>query len=536
MFRYSCVMLFLATSWVDAHAQGNAECSREPPYVHRPCPPDTVRREAPDAGQARLERERAILQQRERELQQQLQRDRLIQQRMQMEQARQRQERRDRQNSDWQQLGDTFRGEMERIQAQQERQNDADYSPTLRDSAALSGCRETITVNGQTINLGDDIRRAGGPGPALQQLRHSERDFRAKNGDCSRFTQVRESYQACRIQKEMLDAAIRATQACATAETNRRMQAATAGTAGAAGTANPAPQTGRLSSTEAANNYLEPSVEAGALRDSINSMNPSDALASAAAALDSLKPPPTAKDPSQNYAGESCSYFTRPLVREDGAGLNRYAEGSMVCYGERMYQCVDGRWADRHRCDNYADWQGRRAETFESSGSSVQIHQPDGAAANSASSSSRGANPPSGDSPVASSPPVAVAPPRTGSSAPSASRTDISGRSPPAAQTGAAVQDPVVAAPPRPSLPSRGSLKPCVQMTTSDHPQPYGHRYSANFINHCNEGFEVLVLEANGHTGRLRIEPRARTSYSCEDRIGLGHRNCGGIRSWDYAQ
>jgi len=422
--------------------------------------------------------------------------------------------------------------QLEQMQ-QQQRQGDVDYSRMLRDSAAVSGCRETITVNGQTINLADDIRRAGGPGPALQQLRQAERNFRAQNGDCSRFTQIRESYQACRVQKEMLDAAIRATQACAAAETNRRMQEAASAVAG---TANPAPQTRSLSSPDGAGSPLDPSVEAEALRDSLNSMDPAGALASAAEALDTLKPPPTAKDPSQNYAGESCSYFTQPLVRQDGAGLNRYADGSMVCYGERMYQCVDGRWVDRHRCDNYADWQGRRAETLESSGVNTQIHQPDEPAANTSTASARAPDLPQGNPASASSAQRTVAPPPTASSTASPPPRGVGSQAPPAAQTTRANPEPPPSTSAQ-SLPSRGSVTPyCVQMTKSDQPQPYGHRYTANFINHCNQGFEVVVLEANGHTARVRIEPKARTSYSCEDKTGLGHRNCGGIRSWDYAQ
>lgn len=71
------------------------------------------------------------------------------------------------------------------------------------------------------------------------------------------------------------------------------------------------------------------------------------------------------KDPSQSYVGESCSYFTRPMVEADGARLNTYAEGSMVCYGTKMYRCRGGRWEDAHRCDMYANWQRNRAEALE---------------------------------------------------------------------------------------------------------------------------------------------------------------------------
>jgi hypothetical protein len=267
MLRYSCVLMFLATSWVNAHAQGvgNAECSREPPYIHRPCPPDTVRRQEPNAGQARLERERAILQQRERELQQQMQRDRHIQQRLQTEHARQQQERRDRQNSDWQQLGDTFRGEMDRIQAQQE-----------RDEAAA---REAAT---------------------------------------------QEELRALRRQMEA-------------------MQSSAPGRA-SAGSAAPA---------DGANQAPDQPPQAGEANPFAKE---AEKEAQAAAGV---------KDPELNHAGSECAFFTRPLLRADGAGTNVYADGSTVCYGKTMYKCVRRHWTSIGRCDMYDNWQSHAAERLE---------------------------------------------------------------------------------------------------------------------------------------------------------------------------
>lgn len=71
------------------------------------------------------------------------------------------------------------------------------------------------------------------------------------------------------------------------------------------------------------------------------------------------------KDPEANHAGAECSYFTKPMVRDDGSGINAYADGTAVCYGKRMYQCKSRRWVDVGRCDMYADWEKYRAERLE---------------------------------------------------------------------------------------------------------------------------------------------------------------------------
>lgn len=72
-----------------------------------------------------------------------------------------------------------------------------------------------------------------------------------------------------------------------------------------------------------------------------------------------------AKDPEANHAGEECSYFTKPLVREGGSGLNIYADGNTVCYGKRMYKCVNRHWTSVGRCDMYDNWQKHSAERLE---------------------------------------------------------------------------------------------------------------------------------------------------------------------------
>jgi hypothetical protein len=86
--------------------------------------------------------------------------------------------------------------------------------------------------------------------------------------------------------------------------------------------------------------------------------------------------PQGVKDPSQNYAGEECSFFTKPAVRPDGGGLNYYADGAHVCYGERMYFCVDRRWKSEGWCPSYLGWEKLKAETIEK-GRSTKIYADD---------------------------------------------------------------------------------------------------------------------------------------------------------------
>lgn len=47
-------------------------------------------------------------------------------------------------------------------------------------------------------------------------------------------------------------------------------------------------------------------------------------------------------DPSVDYSGQPCVYFTKPPVTDEGTKMNSYAEGSVVMYGTRTYKCRSG--------------------------------------------------------------------------------------------------------------------------------------------------------------------------------------------------
>lgn len=74
-------------------------------------------------------------------------------------------------------------------------------------------------------------------------------------------------------------------------------------------------------------------------------------------------PPFTPLNPSADYSGKPCSYFTRAPV-EDGVRMNFYASESCVSYGEISYECVSGRWVKKgpevvFRCPRAEDIEGK---------------------------------------------------------------------------------------------------------------------------------------------------------------------------------
>ncbi len=75
-----------------------------------------------------------------------------------------------------------------------------------------------------------------------------------------------------------------------------------------------------------------------------------------------------ALDPSRNYAGQPCYYFTKPALEADGGRLNTYAPGSIVVYGNYTYRCA-GTWeVIANRPDFYSDWRSRHAAVIEGTG------------------------------------------------------------------------------------------------------------------------------------------------------------------------
>ena len=79
-------------------------------------------------------------------------------------------------------------------------------------------------------------------------------------------------------------------------------------------------------------------------------------------------------DPTRDYSGQSCSYFTKP-AREGDYRLNYYANDSFACYGTKMYKCAAGRWESKGPCAAYQDSDRLRAEKLESSTLNTKVHE-----------------------------------------------------------------------------------------------------------------------------------------------------------------
>lgn len=74
--------------------------------------------------------------------------------------------------------------------------------------------------------------------------------------------------------------------------------------------------------------------------------------------------PPAIRD---NYAGESCVFFTRPTWEREGGVTrrNKYANGAHVCFQGKLYECKDGRWSSPRNCPTSIDAWKYQAERIE---------------------------------------------------------------------------------------------------------------------------------------------------------------------------
>jgi len=78
------------------------------------------------------------------------------------------------------------------------------------------------------------------------------------------------------------------------------------------------------------------------------------------------------KDPTQNYAGRSCAYFT---AAPDDAHLNTYADGANVCYGAKMYVCEGRSWRYLGPCGAFAGGNSRQADKLEKTRFNTKIYE-----------------------------------------------------------------------------------------------------------------------------------------------------------------
>lgn len=81
-----------------------------------------------------------------------------------------------------------------------------------------------------------------------------------------------------------------------------------------------------------------------------------------AAGADGFQP----ADPNQDYTGQPCNYFTKPLERRnaqnDVVGLNVHANGSKVAYGKFAYVCENRLWKRYGFADSFPGIQATNIE------------------------------------------------------------------------------------------------------------------------------------------------------------------------------
>lgn len=68
-----------------------------------------------------------------------------------------------------------------------------------------------------------------------------------------------------------------------------------------------------------------------------------------------------------DYTGQECSYFTRPMVERDDIAvrMNMYPNNARSCYQGKMYQCASRRWKSIGDCSQFENWQKLKAERQE---------------------------------------------------------------------------------------------------------------------------------------------------------------------------
>lgn len=230
---------------------------------------------------------------------------------------------------------------------------------TLAHAAAAQvdpeDCQGSATAGGQRIelNIAADIRTEGSAEALLAKI---ERLLREMPADCGRFANRHD----CEATKIVARATKAALEACiARASSRSRATPTTSATPAAATTSRSAP-------AQAAGK-VDPNL--------YNTDDDSDGnrlfrLMAAAGT------PFVPKNPQKDYTGEPCVFFTKPLVRPDGGGLNAYADGGHVAYGKFYYVCQNRRWVRLGPVSAFTN-QAREhaAELQENSSLSPQIYE-----------------------------------------------------------------------------------------------------------------------------------------------------------------
>lgn len=214
-------------------------------------------------------------------------------------------------------------------------------------------CPKSVVIAGQPYDLAGDIRAAGSAQALLAKIEQGLRELPA---NCSQFSNKYDC-EATKIISRGVKAAL---DAClARVGTRPNAPPVVSPTTPSAG------QSSLPSSTGVDDNV--------SLYNTDDNSDGNQVFRQMAAA----GKPFTPRNPQQDHTGEPCVYFTKPLVRADGGGLNAYADGSYVAYGKFYYVCKNRRWTSIGLSSAFVNIHEHAAEKLESSALSTQIFEKD---------------------------------------------------------------------------------------------------------------------------------------------------------------
>ena len=135
-------------------------------------------------------------------------------------------------------------------------------------------------------------------------------------------------------------------------------------------------QEGAPGEGDGSGNPFASTVPAGSVEDNPFAANAQSTASTATAPPNGTNPfgktAAKPKDPTQNYAGRSCAYFT---AAPDAAHLNTYADGANVCYGDKMYVCEGRSWRYLGPCSAFAGGKSRQADKLEKTRFNTKIYE-----------------------------------------------------------------------------------------------------------------------------------------------------------------
>lgn len=214
-------------------------------------------------------------------------------------------------------------------------------------------CPANVMIAGSPYDLAGDIRAAGSAQALLAKMNEALRQMPA---DCSQFANKYD----CDVTKIVVRGVKAAVEACIARAGAPAKAAPPVNTSPAAAGA------GNVAQSMGNRNGIDPSLYNTEDNPDGNQLFRQMAAAGA---------PFTPKNPQNDHTGEPCVYFTKPLVRPDGGGLNAYADGSYVAYGKFYYTCRNRRWVSIGLASSFVNVQEHAAERLESTALSTQIYE-----------------------------------------------------------------------------------------------------------------------------------------------------------------